>query len=124
MFAMPLNIKVKIFPFVSKERAFTDDIYFGIGGGAVFISEQYNNSLYADNTLNGYFTTRTASNTLWRPDAFLSLGIDFSNKYGFGLEGSYRFVPLATKGTQPVITSIASNFNSVNLALKVLLNFY
>lgn len=124
MFAMPLNAKVKVFPFAGKEKSFADDMYFGIGGGAMFISEQYNNNIYADNNLNGYITTRSSSNTLWRPDAFLSFGIDFSNKYGFGLEGSYRFVPLATNGTQPVITSVASNFNSVNLSIKVLLNFY
>ena len=124
LFAMPLNIKLKIFPFTSKVKSFTDNLYFGVGGGAIFLSEQYDNSIYSDNNLTNYISTRTSSNNLWRPDAFLSFGIDFSTKYGFGLEGTYRFIPLATKGNQPVITSVASNFNSVNIALKVMLNFF
>jgi hypothetical protein len=126
MLALPLNLKVKVFPFAGKVKSFADNIYFGIGGGAIFINEQYTNNVYTNSTQNlgSFLYTQTCSNTLWKPNMNLSLGVDFSTKFGFGIEGSYRFIPLATKGTQPLITSVASNFNSVNLTLKVLVNFF
>lgn len=124
LLAVPLNVKLKVFPLATKEMSFRDNLYFGIGGGVMFLNEQYNSSVYTNNSLNYLLYTRSYSQALWRPDALISLGVDFTTKFGFGFEASYRIVPLATNGYQPLITSVASNLNSFNLALKILVNFF
>jgi|WetSurMetagenome_2_1015567.scaffolds.fasta_scaffold29314_1 hypothetical protein len=126
LFTLPLNVKMKLYPFAKPTFSFVNNIFLGIGGGAIFINEQYDNGVYAQETM--YQTNpikfETYSNSFWRYNAVISGGYDYAGTIGLGFEFSYRIVPLAINGPVPVITSIASNFNSVNLSVKASIGFW
>lgn len=126
LFTLPLNVKMKIFPFAKQTFSFVNNIFFAIGGGPMYINEQYDNAVY--NSEN-YFQTnalkfQTYSNSFWRYNAVISGGYDYAGNVGLGFEFSFRMVPLAIDGPAPVITSVASNFNSINLSVKASMGFW
>jgi hypothetical protein len=126
LFTLPLNVKMKIFPFAKNTFSFVNNLFVGIGGGPIFINEQYDNAVYTQET--AYQTNpikfQTYSNSFWRYNAVMSVGYDFAGTIGLGFEFSYRIVPLAIKGPAPVISSVASNFNSINLSIKASMGFW
>lgn len=126
LFTIPLNVKMKVFPFAKKSFSFADNIFFGIGGGPMYINEQYDNSVYPQESF--YQTNpikfQTNSNNFWRYNAVVSCGYDYAGTIGVGFEVSYRIVPLAIDGPSPVISSVASNFNSINLTVKASMGFW
>ena len=125
LFTLPLNIKMKIFPFAKPTFSFVNNIYLGLGGGPIYISEQYDNAIYEHENYNtgNVLGFTTYSNSFWKYNATISGGYDYAGPIGLGFEFTYRIVPLAIHGAQPVISSIASNFNSINLSVKASFGF-
>jgi hypothetical protein len=126
LFILPLNAKMKIFPFAKQTFSFVNNIFVGIGGGPIYISEQYDNAVYESQnySIGNVIKFGTYSNSFWRYNAAISAGYDYAGAIGLGFEFTYRIVPLAIHGTQPVISSIASNFNSINLSVKASFGFW
>jgi len=125
LFAAPINAKIKLFPFANNKSVFADGFFFGLSAGAMYIYEQYDNTIYDNNGLNrNVIGFKTVSENYFKPDMMISTGFDAKGSFGFGFELGYRFVPLKTGSTVPVITSVASNFNSVNLMVKIGFRFY
>lgn len=126
LFALPLNVKMKVFPFAKTTFSFVNNIFIGISGGPIYINEQYDNAIYGQET--SYQTNpigfKTSSNNFWRYNAVISGGYDYAGTIGLGFELSYRLVPLAIHGPEPLITSVASNFNSINLSVKASFGFW
>ena len=126
LFTLPINVKMKLYPLAKQTFSFVNNIFIGIGGGPMYINEQYDNAVY--NNENHYQTGalkfQTNSNSFWRYNAVISGGYDYAGTIGLGFEFSYRIVPLAIDGPSPVITSVASNFNSVNLSVKASMGFW
>jgi hypothetical protein len=126
LFSLPINAKVKIFPLAKQTFSFVNNIFIALGGGPMYINEQYDNGVYTQETI--YQTSPikfdTYSNNFWRYNAVISGGYDYTGAIGLGFEFSYRIVPLAINGPAPVITSTASNFNSINLSVKASFGFW
>ncbi len=126
LFTLPINVKMKFYPLAKPTFSFVNNIFVAIGGGPMYINEQYDNGVYAQET--NYQTNpikfETYSNSFWRYNAVISGGYDYSGTIGLGFELSYRIVPLAINGPVPVITSVASNFNSINLSVKASIGFW
>jgi hypothetical protein len=126
LFSLPLNVKMKIYPFAKQTFSFVNNIFVGISGGPIYINEQYDNAIYEQET--NYQTNpigfKTYSNNFWKYNAVISAGYDYAGTIGFGFEFSYRIVPLAINGPAPLISSVASNFNSVNLSVKASIGFW
>jgi hypothetical protein len=126
LFTLPLNMKIKIFPFAKPTFSFVNNIFLAIGGGPIFISEQYDNAVYESQNYNvgNVLKFDTYSNSFWRYNATISGGYDYAGAIGLGFEFTYRIVPLAIHGNQPLISSLASNFNSINLSVKASIGFW
>jgi len=110
MFAIPVNARIKYFPFAKDYSSAFNLLYFGAGAGPIYISEQMTQRVYTD---EGRLVNFEAI-----------AGIATVPKFGIGFEMSYRFIPLGSAdGTKPLITSIAKNFNSFNIAANVIYKF-
>lgn len=123
IYAIPLNLKLKLFPFAKSGSILSKGIFFGVSAGAMFIREEYDNRIFTDETTNYYVNTRNVSNTLWAPNSMLSVGYASNQQFSYGFELGYRFVPLTVKRDYPLITSLASNMNAVVLTIKIGVNF-
>jgi hypothetical protein len=123
LFAIPLNLKVKLFPFAKASSIVSKGIFFGISGGPMMLREEYDNRIYTDETTDYYINTRNVSNTQWVPNTLLSIGYSSNQQFSYGFEVGYRFVPLPIKRDFPLMTSFASNMNAVVLDLKIGVNF-
>jgi hypothetical protein len=126
LFSLPINVKMKIYPLAKESFSFVNNMFIGIGGGPVYINEQYDNAVYAQESIyqTNPLSYNTYSNGFWRYNATISAGYDYAGTIGLGFEFSYRIIPLAMHGSQPVISSIASNFNSINLSVKASFGFF
>lgn len=126
LFTLPLNVKMKLYPLAKKSYSFVNNFFLGIGGGPMFVNESYENGVYEReyNYSTNPITFKSYSNNFWRYNAVISAGYDYSGTIGLGFEVSYRMVPLAINGPAPVISSIASNFNSINLTVKASIGFW
>jgi hypothetical protein len=126
LFTLPLNVKMKIFPFAKPTFSYVNNIFLGIGGGPMYINEQYDNAVYENQNYSAgnVLAFNTYSNSFWRYNATISGGYDYAGAIGLGFEFTYRIVPLAIHGNQPLISSIASNFNSINLSVKASFGFW
>lgn len=123
LFAVPLNAKLKLFPFTKSNTLFSRGLFFGLSAGPMFIREEYENYIYADNSLANMLNIKSEYNSLWTANAQLSLGYTGGDNVTYGAEIGYRFVPLPLKRDYPLISSLASNMNSVLLNIKVGFNF-
>lgn len=123
IFAIPLNLKMKLFPFAEKGSFITNGIFFGVSAGAMFIREEYDNQIYTNENMNTLLNIRNVSNVQWAPNTMLSLGYSSDQQFSYGFELGYRFVPLSLKRDYPLITSLASNINAVVLNIKIGFNF-
>ncbi len=123
--AMPLNARIKYHPFAKYENNSLKKMYFGIGAGAMYINEEMTNHIYTDEnrTVTVSPGLKKFSNDFWTSNYELLLGITSFSKIGVGFELSYRFVPLNQNKSEPLITSIAGNFNSTNLAANIIYTF-
>lgn len=123
LFALPLNLRFKYFPFVKKYSSALSKVYIGVGAGAIYVNEEITNSLYKDNSRLNYIRAQTYKNNFWTSNYEILLGINSFSKIGYGFELSYRFVPLNQPQTIPLITSLAGNFNSANFVANIVFTF-
>jgi hypothetical protein len=124
LFALPLNARVKYFPFYNSGKTSTmSKVYFGFGGGAMYISEELTSQLYTNDIRESYLGVRSYKNDFWTYNYEILLGINSFSKIGFGFEISYRFVPLNEPQTIPLITSLSGNLNSANFLANIVYTF-
>jgi len=122
--AVPLNLRFKFYPFAKDYSSTLSKVYLGIGGGMMYVSEEITSKVYTDDTEFNYLYARTADNDFWTGDYEFLLGVGSFSKIGFGFELSYRLVPLNnTSYSKPLISYIASNFNSINFAANIIFSF-
>lgn len=119
LFSIPINAKLKLFPFSNSNSIVSKGLYFGISGGPMYIREEYDNYIYYDeNTLN-ILNIRNVRNSMWTFNTLLSIGYSTNQQFNYGFEIGYRFVPLPLNREYPLISSIASNMNAVILNVKI-----
>ena len=123
LFAVPVNARFKFYPFAKNYSSSFSKMYFGFGGGAMYINEEIAGQIYLDEG-QGVPVYRSATSSFWTGNYEIMVGTGSFSKIGFGFELSYRFVPLPDEQLyKPLITSLATNFNSVNLAASILFSF-
>ncbi|MFA7361273.1 MAG: hypothetical protein WC139_09580 [Candidatus Kapaibacterium sp.] len=123
LFAFPLNAKLKLFPFTKSKSYIVQGLFFGVAAGPMFIREEYENYIYPDNSLSNMLNIKSVYNSFWTGNAQFSFGYSGGENVTYGVELGYRFVPLPLKRDYPLISSLASNMNSVLLNIKVGFNF-
>lgn len=124
LFALPININLKFFPFFADPISPMSNMYLGVGGGMMYLSEEFDNSVYVDSTLSsGFRRFERSKNSLWTQDFGVFVGFGSTAKFGYAFELGYRFVPIDSDGSKPQTTSLAKNFNSINLSAKILFSF-
>jgi hypothetical protein len=123
IFAIPLNLKMRLFPFTKSSSVISKGLFFGVSAGAMFIREEYDNQIYSDENMNNILNIRNVSNTLWAPNTLFSIGYSSDQQFSYGFELGYRFVPLSIKRDYPLVTSLAGNMNAVVLNIKIGFNF-
>lgn len=121
--AVPLNLRFKFYPFAKNYASSLSKVYVGFGAGMMYVNEEITSKVYSDDTEFNYLYARTAENDFWTGDYEFLLGTSSFSKIGFGFELSYRLVPLNNTESKPLISYIASNFNSVNLAANIIFSF-
>lgn len=122
--AIPVNLRFKFYPFAKNYSSSLSKMYLGFGGGMMYINEEITSQIYEDEGELNYLGIRTAEDSFWTHDFEFLLGIGSFSKIGFGFELSYRLVPLDDAiESNPLITYIASNFNSINLAANIVFSF-
>lgn len=121
--SLPINLKAKYYPFTKDLISQMSNFYVGFEAGMVYIKEEFNNSIYTDNTMTNYIRSQTSKNSFWKPDFGISIGYGSTAKFGYGFEVSYRFIPLDGDKKYPLTTSIAKDMNSVNLSVKLIFSF-
>ncbi len=122
--SVPLNVRFKFYPFAKNYSSTFNKVYFGIGGGMMYVSEEITSDFYADESESLFLGTRTADDSFWTHDFEFLIGVGSYSKIGFGFELSYRLVPLDNAAeSNPLISYIASNFNSINLAANIIFSF-
>lgn len=123
LFALPLNVRFKYYPFAQKTVSALNKVYFGVGAGAMYVNEEITNQIYSNESRINYLGAKTSKNKFWTSNYEILLGISSFSKIGYGFELSYRFVPLNEGATLPLITSLAGNFNSVNFVANIVYTF-
>lgn len=124
MYGIPFNARVKYFPFGKDYGSAFNLLYFGAGAGPVYLSEEMTQRVYTDEGRLDYLGVGQYADDFWTVNFEAIAGIATVSKFGIGFEMSYRFIPLGSAaGTKPLITSIANNFNSFNLAANVIYKF-
>mgnify|MGYP001206217572 CR=1 FL=1 len=124
MFAIPVNARIKYFPFAKDYSSAFNLLYFGAGAGPIYISEEMTQRVYTDEGRLDYLGVGQYADDFWTVNFEAIAGIATVPKFGIGFEMSYRFIPLGSAdGTKPLITSIAKNFNSFNIAANVIYKF-
>ena len=123
LFALPLNINVKFYPFTVDMLSPVSNLYIGFGGGPMYIREEYDNNIYIDENLTSFQGFKTSKNSFWNENLQFMVGFGSSARFGYAIEIGYRIVPLKGSKLIPVASSIAGNFNSVNLSFKGIFSF-
>lgn len=121
--SLPLNVKAKYYPFTKDLISQVSNIYFGFEAGMTYVKEEFNNYIYADNTMTGFIRSETSKNSFWKPDFAFSVGYGSTAKFGYGFEASYRFITLDGDNKYALTTSMAKDMNSVNLTAKLIFGF-
>ncbi len=124
MHAIPVNLRVKYFPFAKDYGSFFNMLYIGAGGGPIYVSESMDQRVYADESKLVYQGATRNEDSFWTMNFEALAGIATVPKFGVGFEIGYRFIPLgAAAGDKALITSTAKNFNNLNLAINVIYKF-
>lgn len=123
LFAVPVNVRFKFFPFVKNTTSAMSKFYFGAGGGGMYINEEVTSQIYADENQLVYLGSAHAEDSFWTTNYEIIAGIGSFSKIGYGFELSYRFVPLNHDSNKPLITQVAGNFNSINFTANILFTF-
>lgn len=125
LISIPIAARVKYYPFASgrSNAEFLSGLYTGAGIGGAWISESYDNWIYKDETLQNNIGYGTSDYNTFRPLTQIFAGYDSFSKIGIGVEVGYRIIPLGVDREEPVISSIAPNFNSVFLNVKARFGF-
>ncbi|MCB0722203.1 MAG: hypothetical protein KDC42_07855 [Ignavibacteriae bacterium] len=123
LFALPININFKLYPFFADPLSPMSNMYLGAGGGMMYFNEEFDNNVYSDSTLTSFLRFEKSKNSFWTQDFSLFVGFGSTAKFGYAFELGYRFVPVDGDGTKPQTTSLVKNFNSVNLSAKVVFSF-
>lgn len=121
--SIPINLKVKYYPFTKDLISQISNFYVGFEAGMVYIKEEFNNYVYTDNTMSRFARSQTDKNSFWKPDFGISIGYGSTAKFGYGFEASYRFISLDGDKKYPITTSLAKDMNSVNLTAKLIFSF-
>ncbi len=121
LFAIPLTINVRFFPFF-KLKSYARLFFIGGGGGVAWIKEDYD-VLYSNNPSlpTGYYGYGGVSETTsqWAPVIRAMIGVTGTGgQFGFGGEVRYNYVPLKQESASPFRTRVASNFNSVDITAR------
>ena len=119
LLTLPINVKVKLFPFAQKFVSLADGIFISAAGGPMMIREEYDNEIYYDENMQSLKEFRTVNNTTWTGNFQISAGFSSQSVLAYGIEIGYRFVPLSVDKKYPLISSVAGNLNSVILSLKI-----
>ncbi|HPS65618.1 MAG TPA: hypothetical protein PK447_08590 [Ignavibacteria bacterium] len=122
---IPLLARVKIFPFASDLKAsnLKAGWYSGAGAGITYLNESYDSFVYLDNNSYSPMYSQTNRKSYWTPVASVFTGWESSAKYAFGIEIGYNFIPAKVDRTDPLMISVASNFNNFYLNIKGRLGF-
>jgi hypothetical protein len=123
LFAVPLELKFKYFPFAKNYASSFSKFYFMGGGGGMYVDEEISSLIYSDDSRLYLLGAKTFSNSFWTSCLEFAVGISSFSKIGYGFEFSYRLVPISNSRDIPVITSIASNFNSINFTANIVFTF-
>jgi hypothetical protein len=119
MLAFPFAVNARFFPFFKLDKSFMRLFFIGGGAGVEWIREEYDN--FYSNTPGVYYNSGvlvTESTSQWAPLFRALIGFTGSGgMFGFGGELRFNIVPLKTTN-EPFATRFASNFNSVDLALR------
>ncbi|MBP9096115.1 MAG: hypothetical protein KBG21_05870 [Ignavibacteria bacterium] len=121
--SLPINLKVKYYPFTKDMISQISNFYVGFEAGMVYVKEEFNNYVYTDNTMSRFARSQTDKNSFWKPDFGISIGFGSTAKFGYGFEASYRFISLEGDRKYPLTTSLAKDMNSVNLTAKLIFSF-
>jgi hypothetical protein len=118
-----IDFKARMYPFASNNGNILKDFYFSLGGGVMYLQEQYTNYLYNDSSYNAYVVSvHDDNNEVWAPNLCFSIGFNTGNNFGYGFDIAYRIVPLPVNRNNVLSTSNAGNFNSLNISAKILFN--
>jgi len=123
LFMLPLTAKLKIYPLGGNTSSLASGIFLGLGGGACYIYESYDNFIYSDPLQTSALSYKTYTATTWASNMIFSAGFQAGTKFSYGVELDYRIIPLPVNGDQPLSSRMAPNMNSVNLTIKILFNF-
>jgi hypothetical protein len=117
---IPILARVKVFPFASnlKVNNFKAGWYSGCGAGIAYLNESYDNFVYANEYSFEPLYIRTDKRSYWTPAASLFFGWESATKYAFGFEIGYNFIPTKTDRTNPLMVSVAGNFNNFYFSVK------
>lgn len=123
MFAIPLALNVRFFPFFKMSKSFARLFFIGGGAGAIWVKEDYDNYYTDDPNLytGGFYGYGgiSESSSQWAPLFKAMVGFTGTGgQFGFGGEIRYNIVPLKEEEGSPFRTRIASNFNSVDITLR------
>jgi hypothetical protein len=120
LFAIPLTVNVRFFPFY-KLKNFGRLFFVGAGGGIAWINEDYDIHYDANPNLflSNYYGGPSESTSQWAPVFRVITGFTGTGgQFGFGGEIRYNIVPLKEEKGSPFRTRVASNFNSVDINLR------
>lgn len=124
--SIPLIIKIKHHPFGPRSGySAINGMFLAFGIGGVFIGESYDMYVYTDETKTtrvGYGLS-TKTNNIFAPIGQLSVGYEYPATLSFGVETGYKFIPLTLNRETPLVSSWASNFNSVFFNVKMKYTF-
>lgn len=123
LFALPINIRFKYYPFAENYGSSVSKIYFGVGGGPIYINEEITNQIYDNENRLIYYRARTSETDFWTSNFELMAGIGSFSKIGYGFELSYRVVPLKQSRAKPLVTEIVNNFSSINFSANIIFSF-
>jgi len=119
LLAIPLNLKIKLYPFSMAKSYFMGGIFVGIAGGPMVIREEYDVYEYPDEFRYNPISYRRYDNTIWTGDLIFSIGYNSHAQFNYGFEVGYRIVPLPVDREYPLAIDLASNMNAVLIGLKV-----
>ncbi|MCU0372189.1 MAG: outer membrane beta-barrel protein [Ignavibacteria bacterium] len=119
LLAIPLNAKIKIYPFSMAKSYFMGGLFFGIAGGPMVIREEYDVYEYPDEFRYNPISYRRYDNTIWTGNLILSLGYNSNAQFNYGFEIGYRIVPLPVDREYPLAIDLAPNMNAVLLGIKI-----
>lgn len=117
--AFPIALNARFFPFF-QQKSFIRLFFVGVGGGVVYIHENYDHNFTNDSLLytGSYYYVPDQSTAQWAPLIRIMTGFTGTGgTFGYGGEVRFNIVPLKNNG-DPFRTRIAKNFNSVDIALR------